>query len=70
MPKIAEGSIFLLLRGPDKWSERKRKKYILILTYLKATKKRTDVTYLNWKDRKTDSVAKPSKANDIKKFNF
>ena len=42
------------------------KKYLLILIYLKATKKRIDVTYLNWKERKTDSAAKPSTANDLK----
>ena len=44
------------------------KKYILILFYLKAAKKRSDMTYLNWKERKTDSAAKPSKANDLKIF--
>ena len=26
------------------------------------------MTYLNWKERKTDSAAKPSKANDLKIF--
>ena len=40
------------------------KKYFLILIYLKATKKRSDGTYLNWKERKTDSAPRPSKAND------
>ena len=44
------------------------KKYLLIIIYLKATKKRSDVTYLNWKERKTDSAAKPSKADDLKFF--
>ena len=44
------------------------KRYILILTYLKATKKRSDVTYLNWKVRKTYSAENPSKANDLKIF--
>ena len=42
------------------------KKYLLILIYLKARKKRSNVTYLNWKEMKTDSAAKPSKANDLK----
>ena len=44
------------------------KNYLLVLICLKATKKGNDVTYLNWKEKRTDSAAKPSKTNGRKIF--
>ena len=44
------------------------KNYLLVLIYLKATKKRNDATYLNWKEKRTDSAAKPCKTNGRKIF--
>ena len=42
--KIADGGIFLHVIARAWHMDLTEKKYILILTYLKATKKRSDVT--------------------------